>query len=107
MLAVQAAYGLDVPSITYDVYNIEAEALGQRLLLTDAAMPDIDRSAPLIRDKDDLRADQDARLLETAGALPLSSNATPFSIGSPAYNPRSVSARRSPWPPTCAASSSC
>jgi uroporphyrinogen-III decarboxylase len=55
MLAVQAAYGLDVASITYDVYNIEAEALGQRLLLTDAAMPDIDRSFPLIRDKDDLK----------------------------------------------------
>lgn len=55
MLAVQAAFGLDVASITYDVYNIEAEALGQRLLLTDAAMPDIDRSLPLIKDRDDLR----------------------------------------------------
>jgi hypothetical protein len=31
MLKVQAQFGLDVASITYDVYNIEAEALGQEI----------------------------------------------------------------------------
>lgn len=54
MLEVQAEYGLDVPSITYDVYNIEAEALGQRLIFTDANMADVDRSTPLIGDRADL-----------------------------------------------------
>jgi hypothetical protein len=54
MLQVQAEYGLDVGSLTYDVYNIEAEGLGQRLLYGAAEMPDIDRSQPFIRDNADL-----------------------------------------------------
>jgi uroporphyrinogen-III decarboxylase len=53
-LEVQARFGLDVAAVTYDVYNIEAEALGQRIRWTEAGMPDIDRTAPLIRDRDDL-----------------------------------------------------
>jgi uroporphyrinogen-III decarboxylase len=53
-LEVQARFGLDVPAITYDVYNIEAEALGQRIRWSESGMPDIDRAAPLIRDRDDL-----------------------------------------------------
>jgi uroporphyrinogen-III decarboxylase len=54
-LEVQARFGLDVAAVTYDVYNIEAEALGQSIRWSDAGMPDIDRDAPLIRDRDDLR----------------------------------------------------
>jgi uroporphyrinogen-III decarboxylase len=54
MLEVQAEYGIDVVSITYDVYNIEAEGLGQKLVWGDAFMPDIDRSEMLIRNRDDL-----------------------------------------------------
>ncbi len=54
MLEVQTRYGLDVASITYDVYNIEAEALGQKLRWSEAGMPDIDRDMPLIRDRADL-----------------------------------------------------
>jgi uroporphyrinogen-III decarboxylase len=54
MLEVQARFGLDVASITYDVYNIEAEALGQKIRWSEAGMPDIDRDAPLIRSRDDL-----------------------------------------------------
>jgi len=54
MLEVQARYGLDVASITYDVYNIEAAALGQAIRWTDTGMPDIDRSLPLIRDRDEV-----------------------------------------------------
>ena len=55
MLEVQAQFGLNVASITYDVYNIEAEALGQPIRWIEGGMPDIDRSAPLVRDRDDLR----------------------------------------------------
>jgi uroporphyrinogen-III decarboxylase len=54
MLEIQARYDLDVASITYDVYNIEAEALGQPIRRTEDGMPDIDRSRPLIRDRHDL-----------------------------------------------------
>jgi hypothetical protein len=53
-LEVQARFGLVVASITYDVYNIEAEALGQKIRWSEAGMPDIDRDAPLIRGRDDL-----------------------------------------------------
>ena len=54
MLDVEQRFGLDVASISYDVYNIEAEALGQPLAWTEQGMPDIDRSVPLIRDRHDL-----------------------------------------------------
>ena len=55
MLQGQADYGLDTPNMSSDTYNIEAEALGQKLLYTSAGMPDVDRSAPLIGEKADLR----------------------------------------------------
>ncbi len=54
MLKVEARFGLDVASVTYDVYNIEAEALGQRIVWTDAGLPDIDRTHPLIETAADL-----------------------------------------------------
>ncbi len=54
ILEVQAEYGLDVASITFDVYNIEAEGLGQRVVWSDAFMPDVDRTEMLIRDREDL-----------------------------------------------------
>lgn len=47
-------YGIDVPIVDLDTYNIEAEALGQRLIYDKDIMPDIDRSRPLIRTKSDL-----------------------------------------------------
>jgi uroporphyrinogen-III decarboxylase len=47
-------YGLDVPYLDYDVYNIEAEALGQKIIYSDHEMPDVDRSNPLIQDRNDL-----------------------------------------------------
>ncbi len=53
-LEVQARFRLDVPALTYDVYNVEAEALGQGIRWSESGMPDIDRDAPLIRDRDDL-----------------------------------------------------
>ena len=54
ILEVQSRYGLDVASVTYDVYNIEAEALGQLIRWTESGMPDLDRNAPRIRNKEDL-----------------------------------------------------
>lgn len=47
-LAVFEYYGLDLPGFYYDIYNIEAEALGQRLNWDPRRMPDIDRGSPLI-----------------------------------------------------------
>ena len=54
LLEVEARYKLDIASITYDVYNIEAEGLGQKLLFNESGVPDIDRSQPLIRAPEDL-----------------------------------------------------
>jgi len=73
-LEIQQKYGIDVPVLDYDVYNIEAEALGQEVRYSDTDMPDVDRTKPLIRDRDDLKKiktpnfDQDGRfphVLET------------------------------------------
>lgn len=47
-------YDLDSLLLAYDCYNIEAEALGQRLIYTEGAMPDLDSLNPLIRQKADL-----------------------------------------------------
>jgi uroporphyrinogen-III decarboxylase len=54
-LEIMEKYGIDVPFLDYDVYNIEAEGIGQRIVYSDDHMPDIDRSQPLIRGKDDLK----------------------------------------------------
>jgi uroporphyrinogen-III decarboxylase len=54
MLEVQAEYDLDTASITFDVYNIEAEGLGQKLAWSDEFMPDVDRTERLVRNRDDL-----------------------------------------------------
>jgi len=53
-LAVHQYYTLDMPGFYYDIYNIEAEALGQRMNWERNRMPDIDRQNPLIREHGDL-----------------------------------------------------
>jgi len=53
-LAVFDYYRLDLPGFYYDLYNIEAEALGQPLTWEADRMPDIDRRRPLIRDRAEL-----------------------------------------------------
>lgn len=53
-LEVIGRYGIDVAYVDYDVYNIEAEALGQKVIFGSEHMPDVDRSAPLITGPDDL-----------------------------------------------------
>ncbi|UCF90594.1 MAG: hypothetical protein JSW39_20200 [Desulfobacterales bacterium] len=47
-LLVSAYYGFDAPSNTWDVYNIEAEAMGQKIVYPADGLPDVDRTQPLI-----------------------------------------------------------
>jgi hypothetical protein len=54
LLQIQTEYGIDAASITFDVYNIEAEGLGQKIVWSDAYMPDVDRTEMLIRSRGDL-----------------------------------------------------
>jgi uroporphyrinogen-III decarboxylase len=52
--AVFRYYKLDLPGFYYDLYNIEAEALGQKMNWDAQRMPDIDRLNPLVREPADL-----------------------------------------------------
>ena len=45
-------YRLDSPSTYFDVYNVEAEALGQPLVWLPGEFPEIDRTKHLLRDPD-------------------------------------------------------
>jgi len=47
-------YKLDVLSNFWDVYNVEAEACGQKIIYHPAGLPDIDRTRPLIATPADL-----------------------------------------------------
>lgn len=53
-LEIAERYGIDVGFLDYDVYNIEAEALGQKIVFFENHIPDVDRNAPLIAGPDDL-----------------------------------------------------
>jgi len=53
-LEIAERYGLDVGFVDYDVYNIEAEALGQKVVFFENYIPDVDRSTPLISGPSDL-----------------------------------------------------
>jgi len=54
LLQTQQDFDIDVASITFDVYNIEAEALGQELVWVNGCMPDVDRTKPLVQNRRDL-----------------------------------------------------
>lgn len=54
-LETMKRWGIDYPVIGYDVYNIEAEALGQKIIFSDDGIPDIDRATPLIQSREDLK----------------------------------------------------
>jgi uroporphyrinogen-III decarboxylase len=47
-LAADEMYGFDAPTIHYDCYNIEAEALGGKLVFKGNEVPDIDPSRPVL-----------------------------------------------------------
>ena len=53
-LLVTAYYGFDVPSNFWDVYNVEAEALGQKIIYPERGIPDIDRREMLVAQPADL-----------------------------------------------------
>lgn len=48
-------FGVDFWSPVFDFYNIELEALGQKLIWRDHSEPDVDTSDPLIKGEEDLR----------------------------------------------------
>ena len=54
-LSVLEKFEIDIPTIDYDVYNIEAEAIGQTVIYSEHDMPDVDRSDPLIKNDNDLK----------------------------------------------------
>ncbi len=53
-LEIAEQYGLDVGYADYDVYNIEAEALGQAMLYFDDQIPEVNHDEPLLQSPDDL-----------------------------------------------------
>lgn len=53
-LLVSDYYGFDAPNNTWDVYNIEAEAIGQKIVYHKDGIPDVDRTDPLIKSPADL-----------------------------------------------------
>ncbi len=51
---VYSYYGLDKLCTVYDVYNIESEAIGQKIIYFENDMPAVDGSDHLIKDKSDI-----------------------------------------------------
>lgn len=51
-LAADQFYGIDGPTIHYDVYNIEAEALGAKLLWKEKEIPSVDTQNALLQSVD-------------------------------------------------------
>jgi len=58
---VHSYYDLDKVSTIYDVYNIESEAMGQKIRYFDNDLPAVDTSEPLIKDKSDIYKIKDIR----------------------------------------------
>ena len=95
-LSVLEKFGIDVPTVDYDVYNIEAEAIGQTVIFSEHDMPDVDRSDPLIKNRDDLKqiktpdfvldgrlatiVEVNHRFCESVGAAPTLNFCAPFSL---------------------------
>jgi uroporphyrinogen-III decarboxylase len=55
-LAADQLYGIDAPTIHYDVYNIESEALGAKLIWEEEQVPSVDTRNPLLRSVDGWRS---------------------------------------------------
>jgi uroporphyrinogen-III decarboxylase len=53
-LLVTEYYKLDTLSNFWDVYNVEAEALGQKVVFCPVGLPDVDRTQPLMSQPSDL-----------------------------------------------------
>jgi uroporphyrinogen-III decarboxylase len=68
-LAFLRWYGFDTTSAFYDVYNIEVEALGAKMIYSDHAMPTVDINDPLIKEPADL--DRIGSLDTSKGRVPM------------------------------------
>jgi len=53
-LDVQREFGLDIPDMVWDVYSVEAEALGGQMAWFDELYPALDNTVPVIRNEKDL-----------------------------------------------------
>ncbi|MBM3566786.1 MAG: hypothetical protein FJX42_11820 [Alphaproteobacteria bacterium] len=53
-LDVQQKFGLDIPDMVWDVYSVEAEALGGQMAWFDELYPALDNTTPVIRTEKDL-----------------------------------------------------
>ncbi len=53
-LEIAERLGLDAGFVDYDVYNIEAEGLGQKIVYFEKEIPDVDRGTPLITGPENL-----------------------------------------------------
>ena len=56
LIATARDFDLDVPSLGYDVYNIEAEALGQKVIFMDRQIPTLDPDSLLLPEGRELRS---------------------------------------------------
>lgn len=70
LIKTAADFHFDVPGLSYDVYHIEAEALGQQLIFNDQEAPAINQSRRLLREK--------TALLALKPPLPGSAGRMPF-----------------------------
>ncbi|MBN2026801.1 MAG: hypothetical protein JW854_08600 [Actinobacteria bacterium] len=91
-----AYFGFDFWTPVFDFYNIELEALGQKLIWRDRSEPDVDTSDPLIKGEDDLarlrppRPGLDGRMpfvlesyrryIELTGVPPMAYACSPFTM---------------------------
>ncbi|MDY6834141.1 MAG: uroporphyrinogen decarboxylase family protein [Chloroflexota bacterium] len=70
--SVSQYYGFDVPIAIGDVYNIEVEALGAKMIYGDHSMPTVDFTEPLIKEPKDL--------LKLKSPNPLRDGRMPYSL---------------------------
>jgi len=68
-LAADQFYGIDAPTIHYDVYNIESEALGAKLIWNERQVPSVDTRNSLLRSVDEWRSLRSIRI-GSAGRMP-------------------------------------
>jgi uroporphyrinogen-III decarboxylase len=68
-LAADQFYGIDAPTIHYDVYNIEAEALGAKLVWKEKEIPSVDPQTALLRSVDGWRSLRPIQI-GSAGRMP-------------------------------------
>ncbi|RJP26146.1 MAG: hypothetical protein C4536_16315 [Actinobacteria bacterium] len=89
-------FGFDFWSPVFDFYNIELDALGQKLIWRDRSEPDVDTSDPLIKSQDDLKRlrpprpgldgrmpyvlDSYKRYMELMGVPPMAYACSPFTM---------------------------